>query len=112
MAVIPTPSRRMIRVQHELLQPNLVLVAGFMLSGLLANVAVWNVVAEVNARLPEDQKFSWWWWTIGKHVTLWKEHKRLCPTSHWRFLSGLFFLMAIVFMILIVSSVQVSKPPM
>ena len=83
-----------------------------MLSGLLANVAAWKLVAEVNARLPQEQKFSWWWWTIGKHVRLWKEHKRLYPESHLRLYSVLSFLMAIVFMILTVSSVQVLKPPM
>jgi len=85
-------------VQHQLLQPNPILVTRFLLCGLLANVAVWKVVAEVNARLAEDQKFSWWWWTIGKHVRLWKEHKRLCPESHWRLYSMLSFLTAIVLM--------------
>ena len=100
------------RVQQQLLQANTILVAGFVFCGFLANVAAWKLVAEVNARLPEDKKFSWWWWTIGKHVRLWKEHKRLCPQSHWRLYSVLSYLMAIVLMILILLSVHAPNPPM
>ena len=81
-----------------------------MLFGLLANVAVWKTVTQVNSRLPKDQQFSYWWWTIGKHKRLWKEHKRLFPDSHWRLLFVLSLLMALVFMVLIVSSVHISKP--
>ncbi len=59
-------------------------LCGFMLSGLCANVAFWKMLAEANAQLPEDERFSWWWWTLGKHIRLWKEHKRLCSDSPWR----------------------------
>jgi hypothetical protein len=65
---------------------------------------MWKVVAEVNARLPEDQRFSWWWWPAGKYLRLWKEHKRLLPQSHWRWYWILFFLTALAFMFLIVCS--------
>ena len=99
-------------MQHQLLQPSPIFVAGFLLCGFLANMAVWKVLAEVNARLPEDQKFSWWWWTIGKHLRLWREHKRICPESHWRLYLVLSFSMAIILMILTVSSVHLPKPPM
>lgn len=75
-------------------------------------MAAWKTMAEVNARLPEDQKFSWLWWTIGKHVRLWREHKRLCPASRWRLYLVLSFLMAIVFMILTLLSVHVPHPVM
>jgi hypothetical protein len=75
-----------------------------MLAGLVANVAAWKTMAEANARLPEDQKFSWWWWTLSKYVRLWKEHKRLCPESHWRLYMMLSFVACIVFMILIAAS--------
>ena len=75
-------------MQTKLLQPNPFLVAGFLLCGLAANVGVWKMVAEVNARLPEAGKFSWLWWTWGKYMRLWREHKRLCPESHWRGFSG------------------------
>lgn len=72
------------------------------------------MVTEVNARLPEDQKFSWWWWTIGKHLRLWKEHKRFFPDSHWTLYSVLFILAALVLMILITCSAvrSVSGLPM
>jgi len=100
------------RVQHQLLQANIVLVAAFVFCGLLANVAAWKLVAEVNARLSEDKKFSWLWWTIGKYVRLWKEHKRLCPQSHWRLYSVLSYLIAIVLMIFILLSVHAPNTPM
>jgi hypothetical protein len=74
-----------------------------MLSGLVANFAAWKTMAETKARLPENQKFSWWW-TWNKHVRLWKEHKRLCPESHWRLYTILSFVVGIVFMILIIVS--------
>jgi disulfide bond formation protein DsbB len=86
-------------VQQQLLQPNPIFLVGFLLCGLFANVAVWKVMAEVNARVPEDQRVTWWWWTIGKHLRLWREHKRLCPESHWRLYSVLSFSMAIILMI-------------
>jgi hypothetical protein len=89
-------------VQAQLLHPNPFLVAGFLLCGLIANVAVWKLVAEVNARLPEADKFSWLWWTWGKHMRLWREHKRLCPESHWRRFLVLAFSAAILLMFLIV----------
>jgi hypothetical protein len=92
------------------LHPNPFLMVGFFLFGLLANVAVLKIMAEVNSRLPEDQKFSYWWWTMSKHVRLWKEHRRLCPESHWRFYSVVSFAMVGVFMVLIVWSVHVPKP--
>jgi len=91
-------------MQQPALHPNPLLIAGFMLFGLLANVAVWKTVAEVNARLPTDQRFSWLLWTIGKYVRLWNEHKRLCPGSLWRLYAVVSFLMAILFMVLVVSS--------
>jgi hypothetical protein len=95
-------------MQLPSLQPNRFLVAGFVLFGLLANVAFWKTVTEVNVRLPNDQKFSRWWWTMKKHVRLWKEHKRLCPQSRWRLYSFFFLVMAIVFMILISFSAVLS----
>jgi hypothetical protein len=90
------------------MQPHSFLVAGFVLFGLLANVAFWKMVTEVNARLPDDQKFSRWWWTVKRHVRFWKEHKRLCPQSRWRLYSVLFLLTALVFMIFIQRSVVLS----
>ena len=57
-------------------------------------------MVEANARLPEGEKFSWWWWTLNKHMRLWKEHKRLCPESHWRLYTVLSFVVGIGFMIL------------
>ncbi len=84
---------------QQLPHPNPFFVAGFLLFGLSANIAVWKTMAEANARLPEDQKFTWWWWTISKHWRLWQEHKRLYPASRWRLYSVLSFLMAVVFMI-------------
>ncbi len=95
-------------VQQPALQPNNYLVAGFVLLGVLANVALFKTVAEVNAHLPEGEKFSWWWWTLGKHIRLWKAHKRLCPASHWRNYSILLLLGAFAFMVLIASTVWVS----
>jgi prepilin signal peptidase PulO-like enzyme (type II secretory pathway) len=94
-------------MQQPPLHPDPLPIAGFLLFGLLANVAVWRTVAEVNARLPNDQKFSWLWWTIGKYARLWAEHKRFCPGSHWRLYSVVSFLTAILFMILAVWSVRV-----
>jgi len=91
-------------VHRQLLQLNPVLIAAFLLSGLVANVAMWKVVAEVNAHLPEDQRFSWWWWPIAKYLRLWREHKRLLPHSLWRWYWTLFFLAALAFMFLIFCS--------
>jgi hypothetical protein len=82
---------------------------GFMLAGLCANVAFWKTVAEVNAQLPEGQKFSWFWWTLGKQIRLWKEHKRLCAESPWRKRLVFCYAMAFVFMILVAGSFPV--PP-
>jgi hypothetical protein len=94
-------------MHHPLLRSNPLLIAGFLLFGLLANVAVWKTVAEVNARLLNDQRFSRLWWTMGKSRRLWNEHKRLCPESHWRLYSVASFLAAILFMILVTWSVYV-----
>ena len=80
-------------------------MVAFVLCGLYANAAFWKTMAEVNPLLPKDQRFSWWWWTLGKHVRLWQEHKRLCPDSRWRVYSVLSFLAAIVLMILTLVSV-------
>ena len=84
----------------QLLQPNPYLIVDFLLFAFLTNVAVWKSVAQVNERLPNDQKLSRWWWTIKKIARLWKEHKRLCPNSHWRLYSLLLFLTTIAFMAL------------
>jgi hypothetical protein len=81
--------------------PLLILVIGFLASGLAANVAVWKMVAEVNARLAEANRFSWLWWTFGKYVRLWREHKRLCPHSHLRTFSILAFSSGALLMFLI-----------
>ena len=97
-------------MQQQFWHPNPALIAGFMLFGLLANVAMWKTVSEVNSHLPEAQRFSWWWWTLTKQMKVWNEHKRLCPNSHWRLYSALSFLLAVVFMILIATSVQGPKP--
>jgi len=70
------------------------------------------MVTQVNPRLPEAEKFSRWWWTTGKHLRLWRTHKRLCPESHWRLYSVLSFAVGILFMILIMLSIHVSKAPM
>jgi hypothetical protein len=96
-------------VTKDLLQPNPALIVAFMLCGLLANVAVWKTVAQVNSRLPEYQQFSYWWWTVGKYRRVWKEHKRLFPGSYWRVLFVLSLLMALVFMVLLVSTVHISN---
>ena len=63
------------------------LVKAFFLCDLVANLAVLKTVSELNARLPESEKLSMWWWTFGKYERLWKQHKRLCPESRWRFYS-------------------------
>ena len=78
-----------------------------MLSGLCANVSLWKMLAEVNAHLPQDNQFSWWWWTITKEIRLWKEHKRLCPNSPWRVIAAFSVGSALVFMILM----AISSPP-
>jgi hypothetical protein len=99
-------------VQPQYLLPNPFLIAGFMFFGLLANVAIWKTVSEVNAHLPDDQAFSWWWWTLGKYMRLWKEHKRLCPESRWKLYSLVSFPLGVAFMVLTALSVHVPKPPM
>jgi hypothetical protein len=90
------------------MEPNPYIVAAFMLFAVLANVAIFKTVAEANAHLPDEQRFTWWWWTIGKHVNLWKAHKSLCPDSHWRIYSVAFFLAAVACMVLMVVTVRVS----
>ncbi len=84
--------------------PNLFLVVAFVLCGLGSNVFFWKMVSEVNARLANDQKFSVWWWPLGKYVRLWKEHKRLLPSSRWRQYWALSFAAVVVLMILIILS--------
>jgi hypothetical protein len=63
---------------------------------------------EVNAQLPDDHKFSWWWWTPSKHVRFWKAHKRLCADSPWRLRLVFSYAMAFVFMILLAGAFPVS----
>jgi len=63
---------------------------------VLVSVAAFKVQGEVNALLPPDQRFSSWDWTPAKYRRLWKEHKRLCPTSRWRFWMALFQILAFV----------------
>jgi hypothetical protein len=93
-------------INPQALQPNPLLIAGFLLSGLAGNVATWMMVGEVNRRLPTDQRFSMWWWTFQKHVRLWKQHKALCPESSLRLWLILAFSIASICMILMVMSFQ------
>jgi hypothetical protein len=65
------------------------------------------MLAEVNEQLPDDKKFSWWWWTFSKELRLWKEHKRLCPSSRWRLVAISSFGSGIALMILIAASFPV-----
>lgn len=85
-------------------------MVAFVLCGLFANVAIWKMTSEVNARLANDQKFALWWWTLGKHIKIWKEHKRLYPKSRWRLYSVLSFLAALALMIL--TFLSVARQPM
>ena len=80
-------------------------LCGFMLTtGLCAQIAFWKMLAETNAKLPDDKKFSWWWWTLGKDIRLWKEHKRLCADSRWRLVAICSFGSAFAFWILLAAS--------
>jgi hypothetical protein len=91
-------------VQQEVLRPSPALIAAFLFFALLSDVAVWKTVSEVNARLPDDQRFPYLRWTLGKYKRLWMEHKRLCPHSHWRLYSVLSLGLAALFMITVVWS--------
>jgi hypothetical protein len=77
----------------------------FVLCGVSANVAIWKMTSEVNARLANDQKFALWWWNFGKYIRIWKEHKRLYPKSRWRLYSVLSYLASLALMILTFLSV-------
>ena len=67
------------------MHPNHYLITAFLISVALGNAALWKTTTEANASLPEGDQFSGWWWTFGEYVRLWKIHKRLHPTSRWRF---------------------------
>lgn len=76
----------------------------FLIFIALANVAYFKAQGEVNPLLPADQRISLWDWRPGKFRRLWKEHKRLCPTSRWRvwlalsnILAALFFIASIIY---------------
>jgi hypothetical protein len=68
---------------------------------------VWKMIAEANAQLPDEKKFSWFWWTPSKHIRLWEEHKRLCADSRWRLVAIFSLGSDVIFMILFIASFRV-----
>ena len=60
--------------------------------GLALNGIIWKLVADVNARLEESEKFSYLGWYPGKLNRVWAAHKRLCPHNPWR----IFFVVSFV----------------
>jgi hypothetical protein len=57
----------------------LLLVAGG--CGLASAQGSWQMVDEVNGRLPEDQRFDPLGWHAGKYLSLWSAYGRLCPAG-------------------------------
>jgi hypothetical protein len=53
-------------------------------STLIANVAMFGMLAEVNKQLPAERQISPIWWHLKKIVRVYREHHRLCPTSNLR----------------------------
>jgi len=94
-------------VQGQVLEPNFLLVAALVVFAFLAHAVQWKTVSEVNSRLPQDQQFPHWWWTVSKQKRLWREHKRLCPQSPSRLYWVLSYAIAVIFMFLVVLSVHI-----
>jgi hypothetical protein len=55
-----------------------------MLLALLSTGAIWKMVADVNTRLAEQERFSYLGWYWGKLDRLWAAHRRFYPHSPWR----------------------------
>ncbi len=49
--------------------------------GLASAAIVSSMVDEVNPRLPENQRFSAYWWHFPKYLRLLREYRRLCPSG-------------------------------
>jgi hypothetical protein len=52
--------------------------------GLAANLASWDMIDQVNQKLPWEQRFDWLFWYWSKHQRLFREYKRLYPTGRLR----------------------------
>ena len=59
-------------------------LAGFAVCAMLSTIVAVKLARQVNAHLPEPQRFSYWRWTYTEHTNLSKSHKRLFPESNWR----------------------------
>jgi hypothetical protein len=62
--------------------------------GLLASASMLKMVADVNNRAEESQKYSYFGWYPGKLGRLWEAHRRLVPRSPWRICVVVSFLLA------------------
>jgi hypothetical protein len=55
---------------------------GVMVCGLISTVKIWDMVAELNAKLPDKETFSYLGWHGPKYKRFTREYKRCFPDSH------------------------------
>jgi hypothetical protein len=55
-----------------------------MFFALLSSMVIWKMVADVNSRVEESERFSYLWWYFGKLDRLWRTHRSFFPHSPWR----------------------------
>jgi Trk-type K+ transport system membrane component len=56
----------------------------FVIVGWIGHYCLFKVARAVNARLPENERFSLWWRTFGKMYRLYQAHRRLYPDNRIR----------------------------
>jgi hypothetical protein len=50
--------------------------------GLLATLGTFQMVDNVNEKLPETERFAPLWWDLSKTLRLWRNYKKFYPDGH------------------------------
>jgi hypothetical protein len=66
--------------------------------GVFSSLCVFQEIAEVNRKLPDEKQISYWGWYPGKFYTVRDEFKRLYPKSRLEFWRKTFQILMIVCM--------------
>ena len=80
----------------------IVAIACVSVCGLIGSVTGWEMMDQVNAMLPESEKFGAFWWYSGKTLRLHREYRRLYPEG--RLLFKLYALTALMFACLLIDA--------
>jgi hypothetical protein len=49
--------------------------------GLVSTIVTWQMLDEVNEKLPKEEQFAALWWYASKRLRLHREYKRLYPNG-------------------------------